>query len=435
MNRKLLFVAPSAYPLGGVATWLDYLLPGLEQLGWEPTLGLVSGRFHDVDQYLEQHPYHRVLRISNPTGSQEGRVRALGAAVVKTSPAVTLSVNIPHLFMAMARLRQKGSQAKAVMTLHGIQSDLLGDVRFLADMLDAVICTNRLACQLVEDEAGVLPERVLYAPYGVSIPTITPEKNPSGDRPLRIAWVGRLEEQQKRISDIPRIFLELDRLGLRYEMWIVGSGPDEASLRSACQDWVIKGKVVFRGQLPHADISEKIYQNSDVFLLTSSWETGPIVAWEAMAHGVPVVSSRDKGSVEEAALVHGSNCFMFDIGNMRDAAKWLETLRDPKIAKTLVDGGRALVRERYTFEKSIGAWDLVLHKIASREPLTGVTRKNGIAPRGRLDHLCGVSMAETIRSRFGLKFAHQTAGSEWPHTLRRNQDSEVASSISKALTS
>jgi len=48
---SLLFVAPSAYPLGGLATWLDYLVPGLRDKGWKVTIGLTAGQFHNVDAY------------------------------------------------------------------------------------------------------------------------------------------------------------------------------------------------------------------------------------------------------------------------------------------------------------------------------------------------------------------------------------------------
>src|SRR4051812_47507009 len=69
MKGSILFLAPSAYPLGGVADWLDYLLPGLERNGWRCTLGLTTGRYHDADAYLAVHPWHRVNHVSCATGS------------------------------------------------------------------------------------------------------------------------------------------------------------------------------------------------------------------------------------------------------------------------------------------------------------------------------------------------------------------------------
>ena len=66
MDKRLLFIAPSAYTLGGIQTWLDYILPGLEKKGWNIKLGLVSGRFHDVGKYLEKHPFHNVVKFKPP---------------------------------------------------------------------------------------------------------------------------------------------------------------------------------------------------------------------------------------------------------------------------------------------------------------------------------------------------------------------------------
>ena len=40
-SRTLAIVAPSAYLLGGVQSWLDYLVPGLEFYGWEITIALI----------------------------------------------------------------------------------------------------------------------------------------------------------------------------------------------------------------------------------------------------------------------------------------------------------------------------------------------------------------------------------------------------------
>ena len=56
MRPRLLLLAPSAYTLGGLATWLDYLDPGLSEHGWEVTLGLVGGpRHHRPEQYVAAH--------------------------------------------------------------------------------------------------------------------------------------------------------------------------------------------------------------------------------------------------------------------------------------------------------------------------------------------------------------------------------------------
>ena len=76
--RRLLFVAGSAHALGGLASWLDYLLPGLAARGWDPVLGLVEGpRHHRPERMIEAHPHERWIRIPCPTGTPEGRRRAI----------------------------------------------------------------------------------------------------------------------------------------------------------------------------------------------------------------------------------------------------------------------------------------------------------------------------------------------------------------------
>ena len=110
LPSRILFVAPSAYPLGGVQTWLDYLLPGLDALGWESTLGLTAGEFHDVDRYVKAHPGPRYISIRNPTGSREGRIRALEESIRAVAPDMVVSANIPDCFAAVeARKIEKGS--------------------------------------------------------------------------------------------------------------------------------------------------------------------------------------------------------------------------------------------------------------------------------------------------------------------------------------
>ena len=150
MSKSILFIAPSAYPFGGVADWLAYLLPGLERLGWICTLGLVAGKHHQVNRYLDQHPFGRVLPIANATGSPEGRVRALQSAIESTAASIVATINIVDVYEAVRRIRQRGgSDVRVVTTLHGLQDDLLADIAFNRDVIDAVISSNRLSQSLV----------------------------------------------------------------------------------------------------------------------------------------------------------------------------------------------------------------------------------------------------------------------------------------------
>lgn len=421
----IIFIAPSAYPLGGVAVWLDYLVPALSAHGWRAKAGLVAGRWHDVGAYRAAYPGLDAVTIDNPTGSAEGRIRAIADTLRRERPDVVIAVNIVDTYAAVRRVRREGQPIKAVMALHGIAADLLDDLRREAPLgLDAVIATNRLACRLCVEHAGVPPQRVLYAPYGVDVDAFGAIQRTAREGPLRIVWVGRLEQEQKRVHDLAAILAALDARGVDYRLRIVGDGPERSALSAGLAPWLERGRAELIGALPPAALAAKVYAHADVLLITSSWETGPIVAWEAMAAGVAVVSSRYVGSGLEGALREGANSLLFPIGGADEAAEMLAQLAaDEALRARLADAGRALVRARYSIAASVRSWAQALDAVMA---MPTVDAKPDVerwpAAAGRLDRWLGVERAETVRRMLGRRHVHAGPGGEWPHTASEIED-------------
>lgn len=422
---KLLVIAPSAYPLGGVADWLDYLLPGLEQRGWRCILGLVQGRHHDVDAYLARHPWHDVVRIANPTGSARGRVNALIGVMRQVQPDLVAVANIATAYDALRRLRAQGEPApRVVMTLHGLQSDLLGDVRTEADVLDAVVATNQLAVRMAADSLGN-DGRVLYASYGVPVQTQQSQPMaPGAVKVLKLLYCGRIEEAQKRVFDLPELARKLVARGVSIEIAIAGGGPDEAVLRRKIDELGVARQFRFLGVLNPQQLA-LAYRSHDALIITSVWETGPIVAWEAMSHGLPVITSRYVGSGLEGALVHQANCLLFPVGDMDAAASAVQSLRAPGVAERLIHGGLELVRTRYSRAASVALWDAALRRILEMPALAAPARRPAPAPNGRLDRWLGAAGGERIRRALGVVYPHVDPGGEWPHTGHGHKPQDV----------
>jgi glycosyltransferase involved in cell wall biosynthesis len=412
-SRKLLFVAGSAHPLGGLTTWLDYLLPGLAERGWRPVLGLVEGpRHHRPERLLVEHPHERWIAIPCRTGTPEGRARAVAAALAAERPAVAVGVNIPDLFPALARARRAGSAARGLMTVHGIEPDLYADAARFRPVLDGAAATNRLACALLERESGLSAERVFYVPYGVETGASRRAVGERDGERLRIGFVGRLEQSQKRVLDLPPVSRALERLGIRAEWRVAGAGPEGEPLRRALP----AGRSELPGAVAWADLPARLYREVDALLVPSSWETGPLVAWEAMAEGVPVVASRYVGSGLEGALRHEENALLFDVGDVEEAARQLARLaRDPALARRLAAGGLALVRERYARARSVDAWDRALAALLELPPLPPVADPAVRPATGRLERRLGPRRAESVRSALGRAGPDAGPGGEWPH--------------------
>lgn len=420
MSRRLLFLAPSAYALGGVADWLDYLLPGLEQKGWRCTLGLTTGRFHNAESYLLVHPWKKVVAIDCATGSREGRIKAIEAALRRTQPDIVVVVNVADAYEAVRRMRLRNEALpRMVVTLHGLQGDLLADVGSEASVVDGVIATNMLTHRLAGQSLGAA-DRVFYAPYGVQIQEPVRRTCVSASS-IRLLYCGRLEQDQKRILDLPSVLANLRRERVDVHLSIAGGGPDESLLRRALAAHDLESNVSFLGILSPRALASA-YQRHDALIVTSSWETGPIVAWEAMSHGLPVVSSKYVGSGLEGALVDDVNCLLFAVGDMLEASSKVKRLLDPEIGVRLAESGLDLVRCRYNRDISIRHWSFALDRVAALPTRPMPLRGTRIPPSGRLDRLLGVRAGERLRSALGRSYRHTSAGGEWPHTLHENLD-------------
>jgi len=419
MSASVLFVAPSAYVLGGVATWLDYLVPALRKRGWRVDVALAAGRFHDVPAYERAHPMLAAIPLHNPTGSREGRVNAIAAALAEYRPDLLLAVNIADCHEAVRRARNSSARhsPRLLMTIHGIQPDLFDDIARERAVLDGVACSNRLAVALAGDR-GVTADRVHHVPYGVQPATLqraSLDHCISGAAPLRIGYVGRIEQWQKQVFDLAGICDALHSRGVAFELTIAGQGPDEVELRARLGEHLAAGRVRWLGLVAAEEVASAVYSRIDVLLNTSLWETGPIVLWEAMAHRVAVVSSRYIGSGLEAALVDQVNCKLFDIGDVAGATTAIVALLDLPTRTRIAEGGATLVRERYGVAASVAHWEHALQATLSSPPLDRPGRIE--APEdGRLDRWLGPALGERVRRIAARSYSHHEPGGEWPHS-------------------
>jgi len=413
---SVFFVAPSAYPMGGVQTWLDYLSDGLRSRGWRVTVGLTSGLHHDVGRYIAEHPGIDFRVIANPTGSLAGRINSLVTSIQAARADVVVMVNIADCFLAIEKMRFQGAVCpRLVVAAHSLDPEYLQDAKRWRHVIDGFVGVNRLILGLASQFSALSSARVHYAPCGVSLAKKALNEDLGADAILRIAYVGRVERDQKRTQDLKQVVEALDRLGVAFELRIAGGGPDLGDLRLALDERSRGGQVQFLGTLDVAALELRVYGWADALLVTSSWETGPIVIWEAFSHGVAVVSTRFLGSGLEAVLVHDQNALLFEVGDTENAALQLSRLTDRRILEKLVLRGREVVEESYTVERSVRAWDCALRSTIASDPLPTPQCVASISSSGRLDGLFGPRLGEWVRRASKRGHRHTSAGGEWPH--------------------
>lgn len=364
---RVLVLAPpptcSAVSRTGWRTWCRACGRGLEV-----TVAVPDGDHHRHGPYARAYPALAAEPIVNPSGSAEGRIRAIATLLGRLDPELVLGVNLVDLYPAAQRARRQGRfHGRVVMTLHALQADYFGDLRVHGAGIDAVIATNRLACRLASGRSGMDPTRVLYAPYGVPVPAW---QLPGGDpaTTLRLAWVGRLEQPQKRVHDLPPLLEALQARGIDVQLSIAGDGRERPALEASLAPWIERGRVRMLGHVDQGRLAAEIYGHHHALVITSSWETGPIVAWQAMASGMAVVSSRYVGAGLEGALVHDATALLFPCGDTDAAAGELARLRDSALLERLSRAGHALVAGRYSGAASLAAWRHALDQVMELPP-------------------------------------------------------------------
>ena len=172
---------------------------------------------------------------------------------------------------------------------------------------DAVVAVSRpLAEQLIED--GVPAHRV-HLVQNAWQETAPPLDRPAARRALGlredgflIGWVGRLSGEKG-----PDLLLDalVHLTDLPVTVSVVGNGSEHRSLAARARRLGVERLVRWHGTVPDAG---RCFAAFDVFVLSSHTEGTPIVLFEAMAAGVPIVATRVGGvpdvvSPVEAALV------------------------------------------------------------------------------------------------------------------------------------
>jgi UDP-glucose:(heptosyl)LPS alpha-1,3-glucosyltransferase len=111
----------------------------------------------------------------------------------------------------------------------------------------------------------------------------------------------------------------------------------------------------FQEQMP------SFYGAADIFVLPSYYDPFGNVCLEAMACGLPVITTRETGVSE--LMAHGRSGFVMDHPeNVSDLTNWLEALEDPELRRSL----GALAQEQAAFltiEKNVKHTILAYEKV------------------------------------------------------------------------
>ncbi|WP_396600941.1 N-acetyl-alpha-D-glucosaminyl L-malate synthase BshA [Algibacter sp. R77976] len=256
---------------------------------------------------------------------------------------------IPHAYaayMAKKMLQEEGYNVPIVTTLHGTDITLVGShpfykpaVTFSINKSDAVTTVSKslkedtLRLFDIKKEISVVPNFIDLEKYNHTFTDCQRGMMATDDEKI-ITHISNLRPV-KRVQDVISVFYNIQK-EMPAKLMFIGEGPEKEKVELQCQELGILDKVVFFGRSNEID---KILCFSDLFLLPSLTESFGLVALEAMASGVPVISTNTGGLPE--VNIDGVSGFLSQVGDIEDMTKnALHILSDETRLKTFKDNAR-----------------------------------------------------------------------------------------------
>ena len=297
-----------------------------------------------LDLFNNNIHYHEVIVPDYPLFHYKPYELALSSKIVETVKEYNIDIlhvhyAIPHAYaayMSKQMLKTNNINIPIVTTLHGTDITLVGShpyyktaVEFSINQSDAVTSvskdlkndTNKFFN--INKEITVIPNFVDLDKYE--------HKHEDCDRSILaqddekiITHISNFRKV-KRIDDIIKSF-DLINKKVKSKLIMLGDGPERIMAENLCNKLNLNNKVLFLGA---SNDTTKILCLSDIFILASETESFGLVALEAMASFVPVISTNSGGIPE--VNIDGFSGYLSNVGDINQMSEnAINLLSDPE---------------------------------------------------------------------------------------------------------
>lgn len=244
----------------------------------------------------------------------------------------------------------------------------------------ALLIGSRSFAEEVRDNHGVAPEDFTIIPGAVDTRRFRPaDEDRVGELSAEPALVyhGRVDAR-KGILDLLHAMKILAGRGSRARLVVSGIGPDVQAAKDLASDLGLDGRVEFSGYAPY-EATPGVYRAHDVFVSPTYAEGFSNTILEAMASGLPVVSTNTTGVVD--CLADRENALLCEPGATEALADALQRmLADDGMRRRLARTALAEARRIYSWPAIAARIEEVYNSLSGTVPDTNWTLDETIEP-------------------------------------------------------
>jgi len=189
------------------------------------------------------------------------------------------------------------------------------------------------------------PTKVIYNPL-----TLIPGNVSQGTSKMFLA-VGRFSRQHKGFDLLIQAFHLFAEKNNDWTLDIVGEGVEEERFKKMISEYRLEDRITIH---PFTNHIQSYYSNAQVYVLSSRWEGFGLVLVEAMAHGLPIVSSDLPTSIE----IMGDFGLYFENGNVEELAQRLEEATHLNWEKKSKEA--LIIAQRFNINTIINQWKQII---------------------------------------------------------------------------
>jgi glycosyltransferase involved in cell wall biosynthesis len=373
MKLKIYHSFPRWY-LSGVSTWSRNVIEHLDPGEFDQTVLFTGHTESEIAPNDAIGLPREFLNMPKGYKRMEGWLK-LKSLLEANSPCLYLPGYDFHRSCAMGIFPPS---VGVVYFVHSDEDYYYDDIRRHGKDMDVIVGVSEFIYRNLVRRFPQYKDKTRYINYGVVTgETVNPRGVKPGE-PVKLLYCGRLDQLQKRVFDLPKVAAELDKLGVDFQLNIVGVGNDQKPLRAMIAELPCKDRIQMPGRVTEKEM-KAIMADSDVFLLTSDFEGLPLALLEAMESGcVPVVYKIDSGVGD--VIKDGESGLLVPHGDTVEFAKTLKRLvEEPGLMPKLSEGATMMIRENYSLKKSCEAYAALF-----REILKGLREGRGLKRSGKI---------------------------------------------------